>query len=149
MAVHTEGRRSNPGTKLVRSHGALIEQYFAAFNRREPQEMLDLLSDDVVHEPSQGAARTRKRAFAEFLDHMNRCYVETIVEPVIMVSDDGDNAAAEFLVNRVYILTDEGFPRAVDDHYRIRAGAFFHIRDGKIARVGNHYNLADWIAQVS
>ncbi len=27
-------------------------------------------------------------------------------------------------------------------------GAFFDIRDGKIARVTNYYNLQDWIAQV-
>ena len=28
-------------------------------------------------------------------------------------------------------------------------GAFFDIRDGKIARITTFYNLADWIAQVS
>ena len=27
-------------------------------------------------------------------------------------------------------------------------GAFFDVRDGKIARVTNYYNLDDWIAQV-
>ncbi|HSX76099.1 MAG TPA: isopropylmalate/homocitrate/citramalate synthase, partial [Shinella sp.] len=32
--------------------------------------------------------------------------------------------------------------------YRLPAGAFFEIRDGKVARISNTYNLNDWIAQV-
>jgi hypothetical protein len=28
------------------------------------------------------------------------------------------------------------------------AGAFFELKDGKISRVTNYYNLNDWIAQV-
>ena len=31
---------------------------------------------------------------------------------------------------------------------RLPAGAFFEIRDGKVARISNTYNLNDWIAQV-
>ena len=32
--------------------------------------------------------------------------------------------------------------------YVLPAGAFFEIRDGKVARISNTYNLNDWIAQV-
>jgi len=28
------------------------------------------------------------------------------------------------------------------------SGAFFDLKDGKVARVTNYYNLQDWIAQV-
>jgi ketosteroid isomerase-like protein len=40
-------------------------------------------------------------------------------------------------------------PEARGQRYRLPAGAFFEIRDGKIARVTTTYNLRDWIAQVS
>ena len=30
----------------------------------------------------------------------------------------------------------------------LRAGAFFDIRDGKIVRVTNYYNLEHWLKQV-
>ncbi|MGR9053240.1 MAG: isopropylmalate/homocitrate/citramalate synthase, partial [Gammaproteobacteria bacterium] len=33
--------------------------------------------------------------------------------------------------------------------YRLPAGAFFEIRDHKVARITNYYNLQDWIKQVS
>ena len=47
-----------------------------------------------------------------------------------------------------YRVTDEGLPEAKGQRYVLPGGAFFDIRDGKIARVTNYYNLGDWIAQV-
>ena len=32
--------------------------------------------------------------------------------------------------------------------YVLPAGAFFEIRNGKVARISNYYNLNDWVAQV-
>lgn len=127
---------------------ALIRSYYATFNRGDAPAMLALLTDDVVHEPSQGTVRHGREAFAEFLDHMNRCYVEEVIDPVVMANPDGTRAAAEFLLNGRYIATDEGLPEAHGQAYRLRVGAFFEIVDGRIARVSNHYNLAEWIAQV-
>ena len=126
----------------------LLERYYAAFNRGDSAAMLDLLTDDVVHEPSQGAVREGKAAFAQFLDHMNRCYKEEVVDPVILASADGTRGAAEFMLNGTYVQTDSDLPPARGQTYRLRVGAFFVIRDGRIARVSNHYNLADWLAQV-
>ena len=35
----------------------VLSDYYAAFNRGDSAAMLALLTDDVVHEPSQGAVR--------------------------------------------------------------------------------------------
>jgi hypothetical protein len=40
-------------------------------------------------------------------------------------------------------------PPAHGQKYTLPAGAFFTLRDDKIARVSNFYNLPDWLAQVS
>ncbi|MNP85710.1 hypothetical protein D3C76_1855680 [compost metagenome] len=53
------------------------------------------------------------------------------------------------MVNGAYLRTDEGLPEAKGQTYVLPAGAFFSIRDGKIARVTTYYNLADWTRQVS
>ena len=58
-------------------------------------------------------------------------------------------AAAEFVVNGVYLQTDDGLPEARGQTYVLPAGTFFTLRDGRIQRVTTYYNLADWIAQVS
>lgn len=126
----------------------LLSLYYEAFNRGDAEAMLALLTDDVVHEPSQGEPRHGRGAFAAFLDHMNRCYREEVIDPVFCVSADGTRAAAEFELNGEYIQTDSDLPPAKNQHYHLRVGAFFGIRDGKIARVSNHYNLAHWLRQV-
>ena len=87
-------------------------------------------------------------AFREFLVHMNRSYRETVIDPVIMVSSDGSRAAVEFMLEGQYLVTDDGLPEAKGQTYSLRVGAFFEIVAGKIVRVSNHYNLADWIRQV-
>ena len=82
------------------------------------------------------------------MTHMNRSYRETLTDMVIMSNDDGTRGAAEFTVNGQYLATDEGLPEANGQTYVLPAGAFFEIRDGKVARISNTYNLNDWIAQV-
>lgn len=127
----------------------LLQSYYAAFNRGDSVAMLDFLTEDVVHEPSQGTWREGKAAFAMFLDHMHKCYKEEVINPVFLTSDDGAHGAAEFMLNGIYVQTDNDLPPARGQTYRLRVGAFFVIHDGKIARVSNHYNLADWLAQIA
>lgn len=126
----------------------LIERYYAAFNAGDMETFLDLLSDDVVHDINQGESETGKTAFADFMQHMNRCYRERLEDIVVMANDDGTRAAAEFVVNGEYLATDEGLPEARGQRYRLPAGAFFELRDGRVARVTNYYNLPNWVDQV-
>jgi steroid delta-isomerase-like uncharacterized protein len=127
----------------------LLTLYYDAFNSGDAQAMLDLLADDVVHYPSQGQARHGKAAFASFLDHMNRCYRERVIDPIFLISADGRRAAAEFDLSGEYLQTDDGLPPAKGQRYHLRVGTFFDIADGRITRVSNHYNLADWLRQVN
>ena len=125
-----------------------IHAYYDAFNRQDMDAFLALLSDDVVHDINQGERQSGKDTFATFMDHMNRCYRETLTDIVIMGSEDGKRGSAEFIVNGEYLTTDEGLPDANGQTYVLPAGAFFELKDGKISRVTNYYNLNDWIAQV-
>jgi len=126
----------------------LITAYYSAFNAGNMEGFLTLLHPEVVHDINQGRRETGKQAFARFMQHMNRCYREQLADIVVMASADGSRAAAEFTVHGEYIATDEGLPEARGQRYVLPAGAFFEIRDGKVARVTNYYNLNDWITQV-
>ena len=110
---------------------------------------LNLLTDDVIHDINQGKREIGKEAFKQFMACMNFNYKEQLVDMVIMATPDGSRAAAEFVVIGKYLQSDEGLPPAKGQEYRLPAGAFFDIRDGKVARITNYYNLQDWIAQVS
>jgi steroid delta-isomerase-like uncharacterized protein len=126
----------------------LIEQYYQAFNNGDMDTFLSLLTDDVVHDINQGDREQGKEAFTKFMQKMNHHYREQLENIVVMANADGSRAAAEFVVLGEYLNTDEGLPEAKGQTYRLPAGAFFDIRDGKVARVTNYYNLGDWIEQV-
>lgn len=125
----------------------LIQRYYAAFNAADWEGMLALLTIDVAHDINQGGRETGIAAFRAFLARMNRCYAEQLADIVVMAH--GDRAAAEFMVHGQYIASDEGLPAASGQRYILPAGAFFDIRAGRIARVSNFYNTADWLRQVS
>lgn len=127
----------------------LIRRYYAAFNAGDMATFENLLTDDVVHDVNQGGRETGKAAFRAFMQRMNAAYREHLTDIVVFSSADGTRAAAEFVVNGEYLKSDEGLPPARGQKYRLPAGAFFDVRDGKVARVTNYYNLQDWIAQVT
>ena len=127
----------------------LVQAYYKAFNAGDMTTFLSLLADDVLHDINQGRTEIGKPAFATFMERMNAHYREQLENMVVMSNANGDRAAAEFTVVGEYLQTDSGLPAAKGQRYRLPAGAFFTVRDNKIARVTNYYNLQDWIAQVS
>jgi steroid delta-isomerase-like uncharacterized protein len=126
----------------------LLERYYAAFNAGDWNAFLGMLTEDVAHDVNQGAREVGRAAFAKFMERMNTSYSEQIADIVIMPGADGTRAAVEFTVLGTYLKTDEGLPEAHGQKYKLPGGAFFDIRDGKVARVTNYYNLQDWLKQV-
>jgi steroid delta-isomerase-like uncharacterized protein len=127
---------------------SLVQTYYDAFNCNDAEAMLALLTDDVAHDINQGERETGVEKFRAFMARMNRAYREKLHDIVVMATPDGRRAAAEFVVHGTYLAADEGLPPAHGQSYVLPAGAFFDIREGRIARVSNYYNLADWLRQV-
>jgi steroid delta-isomerase-like uncharacterized protein len=127
----------------------LIRAYYAAFAAGNRAAMFALVAEDIAHDVNQGDRRLGKPAFRAFLAQMDAAYEERIEDLVVMVDGTGARAAAEFTVVGRYLRTDPGLPEARGQAYRLPAGAFFEVRDGRIGRVSTHYNLNDWIAQVN
>ncbi len=126
----------------------LIRNYYAAFNADDMKTFLGLLDEQVAHDLNQGGREIGREAFARFMERMNRCYKEQIVDLVVMTNVDGDRAAAEFIVLGEYLETDQGLPPASGQKYQLAGAAFFEVKSGKIARITNYYNLQEWLRQV-
>ena len=52
------------------------------------------------------------------------------------------------MLNGTYLETNSDLPPARGQGYRLRVSTFFEFRNGKIARVRNHYNLLNFLALV-
>jgi steroid delta-isomerase-like uncharacterized protein len=128
---------------------ATIHAYFTAFNSGDIAGMLACLAPDVAHHVNEGQVRHGVEKFAEFCAHMSASYSETLKDLVIFVTEDGERAAAEFVVHGRYLATDPGLPEARGQQYVLPAGSFFSLQNNKITRVVTYYNLADWVRQVS
>ena len=126
----------------------LLERYYSAFNAARWEEMLDCLSEDVVHDPNQSERQTGKRAFQAFLERMNASYLEQLSNVSLMTNEDGSRAAVEYIVEGTYHSSDAGLPEATGQTYKLAGGAFFEVINDKISRVTNYYNLEDWLEQV-
>jgi steroid delta-isomerase-like uncharacterized protein len=125
-----------------------ILAYYSAFNRRDWNAMLGVLTEDVAHDPNQGERQAGLEAFRAFLVRMDESYAEQLRNIVVTATPDGRHAAAEYMVHGEYKKQDAGLPPARGQKYVLPGGAFFTLRDGKLARVTNYYNLHDWIRQV-
>lgn len=127
----------------------IVTQYYKSFNNKNWQEMLDLLHEEIRHEPNQGDPRIGKEKFTEFLQMMDEAYEETLTEMVFFTSQTGNRIAAEFTVNGIYKKGEEGLPEAYGQSYVLPAAAFLEVKDGLITRVTTYYNLPRWISLVS
>lgn len=126
----------------------LVRAYYDAFNAGDFAAMLGLLTEDVVHGINQGGRETGRDAFARFMVGMDECYQERLADLVVLTEPTGTRAAAEFVVHGAYRRTAPGLPAATGQTYVLPAVAFFTLRDGRIARIDNFYNLDDWLRQV-
>lgn len=126
----------------------LIEQYYDAFNHQDIKLFLNLLDENVVHDINHAHQELGKEKFEIFWERMNRCYKEKAKDLVIMVNDEGTRAAAEFVIEGSYVATDSPLPEAKGQPYALRCGAFFEIKNNKIMRVTNYYNLNEWLKQI-
>jgi len=127
---------------------AVIKNYYAAFNAGLVEDFLNLLDENVVHDINQGGQEVGKQKFSKFMERMNKHYKEKAEELVVLGNEEGTRASAEFFITGQYLTTDAGLPEARGQKYRLRCGAFFELKNGKITRVTNYYNLSDWLAQV-
>jgi steroid delta-isomerase-like uncharacterized protein len=127
---------------------ALIEKYYEYFNAGKSEAFLALLDDEVVHDINQGAQEVGKPAFKKFIGMMSEHYKEKASNIVIMVSEDGKRAAAEFVIDGVYLKTAEGLPPAKNQKYHLDIGTFFSVNNGKVTRVTNYYNVESWLKQI-
>lgn len=127
----------------------LIRRYYAAFNAGDMATFLGLLAEEVVHDINQGGREVGKRAFENFMRRMNLNYTEQVSDLVVMASEDGNHAGAEFIITGTYLHTDAGLPPATGQRYRLAAGTFFEVAAGQIARVTTYYNLRAWLDQIA
>lgn len=128
----------------------IVQAYYDAFNRKDWAGMLALVDENIRHDANQGGQRWGKAAFEAFLEHMDQCYDEQVVDLLIFSRPQHpDRIACEFTIQGVYKATDGDLPEAKGQRYELPVGAFLALKNGKICRVTTYYNLPLWLQLIS
>jgi len=135
------------GSRAADRTSALILRFYAAYNRRDIEGMLDCVNDDVAHDVNH-QRETGKAALRAYFERILRCYQEELRDIVVLSIDDGTRAAAEFVQHGVYQETEPGLPPARGQQYALPGGGFFTVHMGKIARVAHHYDRQERASQL-
>ncbi len=131
----------------MRTPTEAIRAYFEAFNAHDAEALLATLHPQVRHDINEGPTEVGLEKFRAFKAHMDTCYREQITELVIF--EQGNRGAAEFLCSGTYLQTDGSLPEAKGQTYAIPAAAFFEVEDGLITRVTSYYSLKGWLAAIA
>ncbi len=127
----------------------IVVQYYQAFNDKNWEKMISFADENIQHDSNQGETRIGIELFRKFVNKMDAAYDEKLTDIVIMGEATDTRVAAEFVVNGIYKVAEEGLPAAHGQKYVLPAGAFLEVKNGKITRVTTYYNLERWIQLVS
>ena len=95
-----------------------------------------------------GCREIGKELFRKFLIEMNDHYDEKVIQLRVLSDTQKNYFSSEFEILGKYLKTATGLPVARGQNYRIPVGAFFEVKNNKITRITNYYNLNQWIEQV-
>ena len=123
----------------------IITSYYAAFNRKDINAILNLCTEDVINDPNQGDSQSGKERLKDFLENAWAHFDEQVSDIVLMMNSDQSRVASEYRVQGTYYKTKPGLFPANDQKYDITCWAFFTIKQGKISRITRHYNTKQWL----
>ncbi|EKF43490.1 hypothetical protein NA8A_05643 [Nitratireductor indicus C115] len=125
---------------------ALVLRYLEAFNAADHAGMLDLVSEDVAHDPFDAEREIGKEKLRWRLGLAGRHFDETLADIAVMAEEGGVRAAAECTVRGVYTTSADGLPEARGQSYAVPAGFFFEIDEGRISRISAYRNPVTWLS---
>lgn len=127
----------------------LVKTYYTALDDKDMNQFFSLMDPNVVHEINQSAPEKGVDKFKDFMKRTSSSFNEKFDNIVILVSDDGKHAAAEWVDHGTYFKDYLGMDvGAHNQKYALTGAHFFEIRDGKIARVTSYYNMTNFAAQI-
>lgn len=134
---------SNAAQKTKHDACGLVEKYFSSLNAQDFETTLTLVSDNIVHDSSQGTRIWGREAFREYLRKMQRHFREHVFDIRIASNENGDFAAAEFTVLGICMSEDNSDSTPPPQSYRLYGGAFFELAHQQIERVSHYRALSE------
>jgi steroid delta-isomerase-like uncharacterized protein len=129
------------------ANGTWLQDYLAAWNTRNGERVAEWMADDATYEDvALGQVHEGRESIIAFVDGMTGFSSDYRFEPVSDFSTD-TNYAAEWELYGTHDGDGAG-PPATGRLYRIRGVSVGTLRQGKIARNRDYWNMAEFLKQV-
>ncbi len=126
----------------------LIENFYSYFNSSRFIELFSLMDDRIVQEINY-VQTIGKNNVIENITSNKKYYNEKISNLIIMISENGCNASAQFTVNGEYLKTDDTAISASGQKYQLSVLNYFEIENNKIIKGCCFFDDDEWKCQVS
>jgi steroid delta-isomerase-like uncharacterized protein len=126
----------------------LLEEWLAAFNAGDPDQLLALYTDDALwEEPAIGLAALGPD---EIRAHLERLFTAApdIGYAVTSSVVAGDGAVVEWVATGTYSADFPGLPPAAGQHFSFRGASVFEMTDGKIQRYTEYWDAYAFLVQL-
>ena len=129
-----------------------LERWEEAWNSHAPEQVLDLMTDDIVYDDSASAETMRgKPAVRKFIEETWRAFPDLTFEGVgaPLVGDDGPRAAFWWKGTGTNTgpIDPPGIP-ATGKRIEFEGADFHEYRDGKVAKLRIVFDMADLSRQL-
>lgn len=125
---------------------ALIARFIDALNRSDHAAALEMVSEDVAHDPFDAAREIGRDKLRWRLGLTARHFDERIEDLAVLTGEGGVRAAADFTLRGTYRVTAPGLPEAAGQRYSLSGLMAFDIDDGVITRISAYRNPAGFRA---
>ena len=126
----------------------IMDDYWAAWNSHEVEKILSYFTDDVVYEDvAMGIVNRGKNEVKDFCNSIFIGFPDFKIElKSIFVSVDW--AAQEWVLSGTFTNSVFGLPPATGKSASVRGISVEELRNGKISRNSNYYDMASFMQQV-
>ena len=126
----------------------VLEEWLAAFNAGDPDQLLALVADDGLwEEPAIGLAARGPDAIRAHLERLFTAAPDIRYEVTSSIVS-GDRAVVEWIVTGTYRADFPGLPPAADQPFSFRGASVFELEDGKVQRYTEYWDAYAFLVQL-
>jgi steroid delta-isomerase-like uncharacterized protein len=148
LVPHIDNLSSRKGeVKMVTIAEKMLSDYVPALNSHDLEKLLSFYTDDCVCEDlGAGVINRGKKELKTFYKTWFDVYPDSKFE-LTSVFSTNDWLAAEYITSGTHTKDGFGLP-ATGKHFSIRTASIAELRDGKINRSSDYYNMVTFLQQV-
>lgn len=127
---------------------AIAAAYYEAYNARNIDGQVSLMTESVVYVSNSGKIREGKDAYRKYTEGLFAEVNEKVVDIKYFFDPQQSVIIAQSFAEGSYTSTTPGMPKATGQKYRIPVVEIFELMDGQIVRLTTVYNEDLWSQQI-